>query len=58
MKKYLVPGLVLTALAVAFALIVVLMEWSPARVVGALAIGAGLTALSFWLYRRMYDDEA
>jgi hypothetical protein len=36
------------------------MDWSPARAVGTLAIGGGLTALSFWLYRRIYiyDDEA
>lgn len=55
--KYIVPGLFVAALVGVFAVIGVLMEWTLMRAAAIAAIGAGFTALSFWLYRRMFDDE-
>jgi len=55
--RYIVPGLLIAALVGAFAGICVLMEWTLMHAAGVAAIGAGFTALSFWLYRPMFDDD-
>jgi hypothetical protein len=55
--RYIIPALFIAALVGALAAIGVLMEWTLMRAVGVAAIGAGFTALSFWLYRRMFDDD-
>jgi hypothetical protein len=57
MKKYLFPSIFIAALAGIFAAIAVLMEWTLLEVATTMATGAGFTALSFWLYRRMEDDD-